>query len=77
MGGYHADRLMEDVEFIGRLRRRGRLVYLHRATVVTSSRRFHGTRNGLRMLFLWLLLHCLLALGVSQETLERLYPPVR
>ncbi|MDX1935098.1 MAG: TIGR04283 family arsenosugar biosynthesis glycosyltransferase [Capsulimonadales bacterium] len=77
LGGYRADRLMEDVEFIGRLRRHGGLTFLGQATVVTSARRFHGTRRGLTMLFVWLLLHALMALGVSQETLERLYPPRR
>lgn len=77
MGGYRAALLMEDIEFIRRLRKAGRLAYIRSGTVTTSARRFPSTRKGLGMLGVWMLLHLLLACGVRQETLERLYPEVR
>ncbi|HLV80712.1 MAG TPA: TIGR04283 family arsenosugar biosynthesis glycosyltransferase [Chthonomonadaceae bacterium] len=77
LGGYRAALLMEDIEFLRRLRRTGWLAYIRSGTVTTSTRRFPGTLQGVGMLFVWMLLHALLACGVRQEILERLYPEIR
>lgn len=77
MGGYRAERVMEDFEFVLRLRREGRLAYIRQGTVTSSARRFPTTGKGMMMLGLWFLMHILMACGVNQKTLERLYPPVR
>jgi rSAM/selenodomain-associated transferase 2 len=77
LGGYRAALLMEDIEFLRRLRKTGRLAYIRSGTVTTSARRFPGTLKGLGMLGVWMLLHILMTCGVRQETLERLYPEVR
>jgi len=77
MGGYRAALLMEDIEFILRLRRAGKLAYMQQGTVYSSSRRFPTTWTGLKMLGIWFWLHILMACGVSQEKLARLYPEKR
>lgn len=77
MGGYRAARIMEDIEFVRRLRREGKLAIIRRARVRSSSRRFMTVGSSLRMLVVWSLLHVLMAVGVRQETLEKLYPEVR
>ncbi len=77
MGGYQAELLMEDIKLIRRLRRAGRLAYIRRGTVRTSSRRFSTPWVGLKMLGVWMWLHILMACGVSQEKLARRYPDKR
>lgn len=76
LGGYPKERLMEDVAFVLRLRKAGRLACLP-GVVETSARRFQGTRRNLRALLTWSWLHLLLLCGADDETLERFYPPVR
>ncbi|HXG24650.1 MAG TPA: TIGR04283 family arsenosugar biosynthesis glycosyltransferase, partial [Chthonomonadales bacterium] len=46
MGGYRAERVMEDFEFVLRLRREGRLAYIRQGTVTSSARRFSTTGKG-------------------------------
>ncbi len=77
LGGYQAALIMEDVELIFRLRRAGKLAYLRKGTVCSSSRRFPTTWIGIKMLGIWFSLHFLMACGVSQEKLARLYPEKR
>lgn len=77
MGGYRAERILEDYEFVMRLRRVGGLVTIREGTVRSSARRFATLRSGVKMLGVWALLHILMLLGVSQERLERYYPPAR
>ena len=77
MGGYQAALLMEDFELIMRLRRAGKLAYVRQGTVCSSSRRFPSTWAGVKMLGVWFWLHILMACGVSQEELSRLYPEKR
>jgi rSAM/selenodomain-associated transferase 2 len=77
MGGYQAALLMEDIELILRLRRAGKLAYVRQGTVYSSSRRFPSTCIGIKMLGVWFWLHILMACGVSQEKLARLYPEKR
>jgi rSAM/selenodomain-associated transferase 2 len=77
MGGYRSEILMEDIELVLRLRRAGRLANIRGGTVTSSTRRFPTTWVALRMLGVWTLLHLLMALGVRQERLSKLYPDVR
>jgi rSAM/selenodomain-associated transferase 2 len=77
MGGYRAAILMEDIELVLRLRRAGRLAHIRGGAVTSSARRFPNAWVALRMLGVWTLLHVLMALGVRQERLAKLYPDVR
>ncbi len=75
MGGFADVPILEDLEFLRRVRRKGRLVLLH-VPVVTSARRFLGggiLRTQLRNILLVLLL----VLGVRPTTLKRFYPDTR
>jgi rSAM/selenodomain-associated transferase 2 len=77
MGGYRAELLMEDIDLVLRLRRAGRLAHIRDETVTSSTRRFPTTWEALRMLVVWTLLHLLMALGMRQDRLLKLYPDVR
>jgi rSAM/selenodomain-associated transferase 2 len=75
LGGYADIELCEDVDFIRRMRRVGRLACL-RAPVITSSRRWrsHGVaRTIVRMWFI----KSLFLVGVSPQWLKRHYPDTR
>jgi len=75
MGGYAPLPFLEDVDFLRRLRRRGRFAVLPVA-VVTSARRF--VRHGIVRQQLWnTVLVTLFELGFSARRLARLYPQVR
>jgi rSAM/selenodomain-associated transferase 2 len=71
MGGFRPIPLMEDVEFVGRLKREGRTVHL-KVKVVTSARRWEQegwwrrTRRNLGLLALYYV-------GISPERLARRY----
>ena len=71
MDGYADIPLMEDVEFVRRLNKRGRMVFI-REPVITSSRRYikHG---GARVIFRNKITKLGFALGVSPERLARFY----
>ena len=75
LGGYRDLPFLEDVDFLQRLRRRGRFVVLP-APVVTSARRFLE-RGTVRQMLWNICLVTLFELGVSAERLSRLYPHVR
>jgi rSAM/selenodomain-associated transferase 2 len=75
VGGFKPFPVFEDLDFVRRLRARGRLVHLG-APVVTSSRRFEG-RSFAFTFARWSFLQALYWLGVSPHTLSRLYAPVR
>jgi rSAM/selenodomain-associated transferase 2 len=75
VGGFKPFPLFEDLDFVRRLQRRGRMVRLA-ADVVTSSRRFEG-RNFPLTFARWVGLQLLYWLGVSPHALIGLYPPVR
>jgi len=73
MGGYAEIPLMEDVEFTGRMKRRGRLAAL-RLRVTTSARKWE--REGiLRTILLMWTLRFLYFVGVSPARLHRWYYP--
>ena len=71
MGEYADIPLMEDVDFVNRLRKRGKLAFIHEP-VVTDSRRF-GFQGGIKATFRNKLTKMGYALGVSPERLARFY----
>ncbi len=77
LGGYKNELLMEDLDLVLRLRKRGRLMYIRECAVTTSSRQFPTTWSSIKMAGIWLVLPILYAMGVSQRQLARLYPTAR
>jgi rSAM/selenodomain-associated transferase 2 len=75
LGGFAAVPLMEDYEFVRRMRRAGRTVYLRGVTVEASARRFAAAP--LRTFLLWGAIHVLYNLGVPPGRLARLYADLR
>lgn len=75
IGGFKPLPLFEDLEFVGRLKKQGKLVRV-KSHITTSSRRFEG-RPFLPVFFRWVLFQCLYWLGVSPSFLARSYQPVR
>ncbi len=74
-GGYPDQPLMEDLEIIARLRKRGKVILLSQY-VITSARR-HEKMGLLRsVLFMWYL-RTLYRFGVSPAQLRRMYVDVR
>ncbi len=71
MGEYADIPLMEDVEFVNRLRQKGKLAFI-RESVVTNSRRF-GSQGGIMATLRNKLTKMGYALGVSPERLARFY----
>ena len=76
LGGYRLPRIMEDIDLVRRMRRYGRLVTIP-AYVESSARRFPTGLAGIKAVTMWCMLHLLLFAGAKQETLDRLYPPIR
>jgi rSAM/selenodomain-associated transferase 2 len=72
IGGMRTLALMEDYEFVRRLRRAGRVACVRFPPLVTSSRRFRG-RHPVAIMGGWLAIHVLYALGASPHLLARLY----
>jgi rSAM/selenodomain-associated transferase 2 len=75
IGGFKSLSLFEDLEFINRLKRTGKLAHLP-AKVTTSSRRFEGKSFTLTFLR-WTIFQCLYWLGVNPDWLARRYYPIR
>ncbi|MGI8836928.1 MAG: TIGR04283 family arsenosugar biosynthesis glycosyltransferase [Pyrinomonadaceae bacterium] len=75
VGGFKSFPIFEDLDFLRRLKRRGRIVHLP-AAVVTSSRRFEGRSFALTFAR-WSILQGLYWVGVHPRTLDHLYAPVR
>ena len=75
LGGYAPLPLMEDIELMGRLKRRGRVVALPQA-VTTSARRWERHGVWRTVLLMWTLRLAYYA-GVSPETLARWYRDAR
>ncbi len=74
-GGFKPLPLFEDQEFVGRLKKHGKIVRVASA-IVTSSRRFEG-RPFIPVFFRWVLYQCLYWIGVSPFRLARSYHPIR
>jgi rSAM/selenodomain-associated transferase 2 len=74
-GGFRPFPVFEDLDFVRRLRRAGRLAHIG-AEVVTSSRRFEG-RSFAPAFARWVFLQLLYWAGVRPHALGRLYAPVR
>lgn len=75
VGGFRDYPIFEDLDFVRRLRKVGRVAHL-RARVTTSSRRFEG-RSFALIFARWSFLQALYWLGVSPHTLARMYAHVR
>lgn len=74
-GGFKSLPLFEDLEFVKRLKKQGRLAYL-KTCVTTSSRRFE--KKSFTLTFLkWVVFQGLYWFGVSPHFLARHYYPVR
>jgi len=75
IGGYPEQPLMEDLEIMARLRKRGRVILLSQY-VITSARRHEKTGLLRSVLFMWYL-RTLYRLGVPPAQLRRMYVDVR
>ena len=71
MGGFNSFPLFEDLDFIRRLQKRGRLIHLP-VELVTSARRFEG-RSFPFTFARWSILQALYWIGVSPRTLSKFY----
>lgn len=75
LGGFKPFPIFEDLDFVRRLKARGRMIHL-KAAVTTSARRFEGRSFALTFAR-WTLLQILYWLGVHPRHLNKLYSPVR
>jgi len=75
LGGFRPIPILEDYEFIRRLERSAKTVYLRQSPVRTSARRF--ARAPIRTLLVWALVQSLYMLGVSPARLKALYSDAR
>jgi rSAM/selenodomain-associated transferase 2 len=75
LAGFAPIPVMEDYEFVRRMRRAGRTVYLRGVTVEASARRFAAAP--LRTFLLWGTIHVLYALGISPARLAKRYADLR
>ena len=75
IGGFNSFPLFEDLEFMKRLKKRGRMIHLP-VELVTSARRFEGRRFPFTFAR-WSILQALYWIGVSPRTLNKLYAPLR
>ena len=75
VGGFRDFPIFEDLDLVRRLGKTGRVAHL-RARVTTSSRRFEGRSFALTFAR-WSFLQALYWLGVSPDTLARMYAHVR
>ena len=74
-GGFKSLPIFEDLDFLRRLKRRGKFVHLS-STVITSGRRFEGGRF-VTTFVRWVALQLLYWLGVNPRRLGAFYVPVR
>ena len=72
IGGFKPIALMEDFDFVRRMERAGTTICIEDPPLVTSSRRFHGRRPA-RIVYGWVKIHALYALGVAPDRLARIY----
>lgn len=72
LGGIKPLPIMEDYDFVRRLERRYRTCHITDMKLTTSSRKFQG-KSPVAIVFLWIRMHVLFALGSSPERLRRAY----
>ncbi len=75
LGGFRPLPILEDYEFVRRLERAGRTMYVRDVVAIASARRFVDAP--VRTLFVWTALQMLFSLGVSAERLTRFYADAR
>ncbi len=76
LGGIRGIPLMEDYDFVRRMERAGRTICIQEPPVITSSRRFEG-RTWPNIVWGWIKMHALYALGVSPARLARMYEALK
>ncbi len=76
IGGIRPIALMEDYDFNRRMERFGKTCCIEDPPMVTSSRRFTGPRPA-AIVWGWIKIHLLFHLGVSPDTLARIYDSER
>jgi rSAM/selenodomain-associated transferase 2 len=76
LGGIRPIALMEDYDFNRRMERFGKTCCIDDPPMVTSSRRFAG-RHPAAIVWGWIKIHLLFFLGVSPDTLARIYDSER
>lgn len=72
IGGFKKLAIMEDVDFVLRLERRSKTCCIRNYPLLTSTRRFQR-HTPLRLIWLWVKMHVLFALGVSDRVLAAIY----
>ncbi len=72
LGGVRPIALMEDYDFVRRLERAGTTICVKSPPLRTSSRRFEN-RHPIAIVGGWIVIHLLYFIGVSPNTLARLY----
>ncbi len=75
LGGFQPLPIMEDHDFVQRLERASRTVYITDVEIAVSARRFAA--QPLRTLAIWTLIQTLASSGVSPHRLARLYADIR
>ena len=75
LGGFGALPILEDYEFVRRLERRGKTVYVRNVEVHASARRFE--KRPFRALVSWVVIQALFMVGVPAKKLARLYADLR
>lgn len=72
IGGFKRMAIMEDVDFVLRLERQSKTYCICDYPLLTSSRRFQRHTAG-RLMCLWVKMHSLFALGISDRALAVIY----
>jgi rSAM/selenodomain-associated transferase 2 len=75
LGGFRPLPVFEDYDFVRRLERDHETAYVRNTAVHASARRFE--QEPLRTLFIWTAMQVLFSVGVSANTLSRLYADIR
>ncbi len=75
IGGFRPIPIMEDHDFVRRLERASRTVYITDLEIAVSARRFAA--RPLRTLAIWTVIQTLASSGVSPQRLARLYADIR
>ncbi|MDQ3339536.1 MAG: TIGR04283 family arsenosugar biosynthesis glycosyltransferase [Myxococcota bacterium] len=75
LGGFRSLPIMEDHDFVRRLERTSRTVYVDDIAIIASARRF--AERPLRTLAIWTAIQTLASAGVAPARLARLYADLR
>lgn len=76
LGGIKPISLMEDYDFVCRMEAAGPTICIEDPPLITSSRRFEG-RSRPNIIWGWIRIHALYALGLAPQRLSRIYDNLR